>query len=89
VLIYWQIGEVIFEKEQQEKYRVDYGKYFKKFISEIFLITNALRSQISWTHYRTLLRIEKQDKRESYVAEAIKNNWTANQFERQMNSPVI
>ena len=89
MLIYWQIGEVIFEKEQQEKYRVDYGKYFKKFISEIFLITNALRSQISWTHYRTLLRIEKQDKRESYVAEASRNNWTANQFERQMNSPVI
>jgi len=55
VLIYWQIEEVIFEKEQQEKYRVDYGKYFKKFISEIFLITNALRSQISWTHYKNPL----------------------------------
>ena len=87
--MYWQIGKMIFEEEQQEKNRVDYNKYFIKFISEIFLITNALRSQISWTHYRTLLRIEKQDKRESYVAEAIRNNWTANQFERQMNSLVI
>jgi hypothetical protein len=63
--MYWQIGKIIFEEEQQEKNRVDYSKYFIKFISEIFLITNALRSQISWTHYRTLLRIEKQDKRES------------------------
>lgn len=87
--MYWQIGKIIFEEEQQEKNRVDYSKYFIKFISEIFLITNALRSRISWTHYRTLLRIEKQDKRESYVAEASRNNWTANQFERQMNSPVI
>jgi len=89
VLMYWQIGKMIFEEEQQEKNRVDYNKYFIKFISEIFLITNALRSQISWTHYRTLLRIEKQDKRESYVAEASRNNWTANQFERLMNSLVI
>jgi hypothetical protein len=87
--MYWQIGKMIFEEEQQEKNRVDYNKYFIKFISEIFLITNALRSQISWTHYRTLLRIEKQDKRESYVAEASRNNWTANQFERLMNSLVI
>jgi hypothetical protein len=87
--MYWQIGKMIFEEEQQEKNRVDYIKYFIKFISEIFLITNALRSQISWTHYRTLLRIEKQDKRESYVAEASRNNWTANQFERLMNSLVI
>lgn len=87
--MYWQIWKMIFEEEQQEKNRVDYNKYFIKFISEIFLITNALRSQISWTHYRTLLRIEKQDKRESYVAEASRNNWTANQFERLMNSLVI
>jgi len=87
--MYWQIGKMIFEEEQQEKNRVDYIKYFIKFISEIFLITNALRSQFSWTHYRTLLRIEKQDKRESYVAEASRNNWTANQFERLMNSLVI
>jgi len=87
--MYWQIGKMIFEEEQQEKNRVDYNKYFIKFISEVFLITNALRSQISWTHYRTLLRIEKQDKRESYVAEASRNNWTANQFERLMNSLVI
>jgi hypothetical protein len=87
--MYWQIGKMIFEEEQQEKNRVDYNKYFIKFISEIFLITNALRSQISWTHYRTLLRIEKQDKRESHVAEASRNNWTANQFERLMNSLVI
>lgn len=50
---------------------------------------NALRSQFSWTHYRTLLRIENQDKREFYIAEASKNNWTARQLERQVNSQLF
>jgi len=112
VLMYWQIGKVIFEEEQQGKDRADYGKYLIKSLSEYFQpqlgsgftirqlemnrqfyltfpITNALRSQFSWTHYRTLIRIENQDKREFYVAEAAKNNWSARQLERQVNSQLF
>jgi predicted nuclease of restriction endonuclease-like (RecB) superfamily len=33
-----------------------------------------------------LIRIDNQEKREFYVAEAAKNNWTARQLERQVNS---
>ncbi len=51
--------------------------------------TNALRSQLSWTHYRTIIRIDNQDKREFYIAEASKNNWTARQLERQINSQLF
>ncbi len=103
VLMYWQIGKVIFEEEQNGKDRADYGKYLIKSISDefqpqfgsgftvrqlemnrqfyrTFPIANALRSQFSWTHYRTLIRIENQDKREFYIAEADKNNWTARQL---------
>jgi predicted nuclease of restriction endonuclease-like (RecB) superfamily len=54
-----------------------------------FPIANALRSQLSWTHYRNLIRIENQDKREFYIAEATKNNWTARQLERQINSQLF
>jgi predicted nuclease of restriction endonuclease-like (RecB) superfamily len=112
VLMYWQIGKVIFEEEQHGKERAEYGKYLIKSISEtfypefgsgfsvrqlemnrqfykIFPITNALRSQFNWTHYRTLIRIENQDKREFYIAEAVKNNWTARQLERQVNSQLF
>lgn len=112
VLMYWQIGKVIFEEEQQGKDRADYGKYLIKSISEtfqpqfgsgfsirqlemnrqfykIFPNTNALSSQFSWTHYRTLIRIENQDKREFYIAETDKNNWTARQLERQVNSQLF
>ncbi len=54
-----------------------------------FPIVNALRSQFSWTHYRTLMRIDKMEKRGFYIAEAEKNNWTARQPERQVNSQLF
>ena len=54
-----------------------------------FQNTNALRSQFSWTHYRTFIRIDNQDKRAFYIAETDKNNWTARQLERQVNSQLF
>ncbi|MCW9717896.1 PDDEXK nuclease domain-containing protein [Avibacterium sp. 21-599] len=51
-----------------------------------FPIVNALRSQLNWTQYRLLLRINDPDKREFYIAESIKNNWSSRQLERQINS---
>jgi hypothetical protein len=61
---------------------------FRQFYRE-FPIANALRSQFSWTHYRTLIRIDNQDKRIFYIAEAEKNNWNARQLERQVNSKLF
>ncbi len=58
---------------------------FRQFYRE-FPIVNALRSQFSWTHYRTFIRIENEEKRAFYLAEAEKNLWTARQLERQVNS---
>ncbi|PGH39792.1 MAG: hypothetical protein CRN43_06935, partial [Candidatus Nephrothrix sp. EaCA] len=49
-------------------------------------IANALRSQLGWTHYKILIRIDNQDQREFYTAESIKNNWTTRQLERQIYS---
>lgn len=47
-----------------------------------FPIANAVRSQLSWTHYRTIIRIANEDKREFYLAEASKSNWSGRQLER-------
>jgi len=33
-LMYWQIGQRIFEEEQQGKDRADYGNYLTKFIAD-------------------------------------------------------
>ena len=45
-----------------------------------------LHPNLSWTHYRTLLRVEKAHARFFYEIEAIKNNWSAREMERQINS---
>jgi predicted nuclease of restriction endonuclease-like (RecB) superfamily len=52
-------------------------------------IANAVRSQLSWTHYKILLRIDNQDKREFYETETVKNNWPYRVLERQINSQLF
>ena len=54
-----------------------------------FPIVSALRTQFNWTHYKTLISIENQDKKAFYIAETEKNNWTARQLERQVNSQLF
>jgi predicted nuclease of restriction endonuclease-like (RecB) superfamily len=45
-----------------------------------------LHPNLSWTHYRTLLRVDKPQARAFYEIEAIKHNWSARELERQINS---
>ena len=52
----------------------------------IFPIGDALRSQLSWTHYRILMRIEKESARNFYIDECIAGNWSTRQLERQITS---
>lgn len=47
---------------------------------------DALRHQLSWTHYRLVMKIEKEEIRDFYIEECIQNNWSTRQFERQINS---
>jgi predicted nuclease of restriction endonuclease-like (RecB) superfamily len=47
---------------------------------------NALRSQFAWSHYRLLLRVDNQSKRDFYETESFNNNWSSRQLERQINS---
>lgn len=46
----------------------------------------ALRSELSWTHYRMLMRISDSKKREWYTEECVKSNWSSRQLERQIDS---
>jgi len=52
----------------------------------MFPIRNALRSELSWTHYRLLLRVEETKRREFYLNECAQSGWTSRQLERQINS---
>ncbi len=71
----------------------EYGKGFDKtnlwnmirFYRQ-FPILDALRQELSWTHYRILLRVEEAPAREFYLQECVDGNWSTRQLERQINS---
>ena len=52
----------------------------------IFPIANALSSQLTWTHYRTLLKVEDESARNWYLEEAIKESWSSRQLDRQIST---
>ncbi|MBR4462056.1 MAG: DUF1016 family protein [Erysipelotrichaceae bacterium] len=51
-----------------------------------FQNTNALRSELSWTHYRLLMRVENENARQFYLNESVRSQWSTRQLERQINS---
>ena len=52
----------------------------------MFPNTNALRSQLTWTHYRALLRVEDSTARNWYMDESIRAGWSSRQLERQIST---
>ncbi len=50
------------------------------------LILHALRTKLSWTHYRLLIRVENEAARTWYMNEAADQNWSTRVLERQINS---
>ena len=49
-------------------------------------ILDALRRELSWTHYRLLMRIENERARDFFLKEAVDNQWSTRTLERQINS---
>lgn len=47
---------------------------------------HALRDDLSWTHYRLLMRVENEKARNFYLEEAVKAQWSTRQLERQINT---
>ena len=79
--------------ELSKRLTTSYGKgfdernlfYMRQFY-QIWPKVNALRSELSWTHYRMLLKVEKKEARAFYMQEAIDSNWITRTLERQINS---
>ena len=51
-----------------------------------FPIWNALRTELSWTHYRILSRVQNDEARAWYMAEAAEQNWSSRVLERQIGT---
>lgn len=49
-----------------------------------FPILSALRRELTWTHYKSLLRIETPTARDWYAAEAAQQGWSVRALDRQI-----
>lgn len=84
--MYWEIGKLIVQDEQNGEKRAGYGKHILKNLANqlslefgkgfnernlnnmraffgSFPIWNAVRTELSWTHYRIISRIDNPDHR--------------------------
>jgi predicted nuclease of restriction endonuclease-like (RecB) superfamily len=71
----------------------DFGKGFDKTnlsrMRQLYLLfpnVDALRQQLTWSHYRMIMKVENPRAREYYLDEAVKGTWSTRQLERQINS---
>jgi predicted nuclease of restriction endonuclease-like (RecB) superfamily len=60
-------------------------RYMRLFY-QAFPICDALRHELSWTHYRRLLRVENDHARHWYMNESALQNWSSRALERQINT---
>lgn len=51
-----------------------------------FPIRHALCAELSWSHYRLLMKIDDESQREFYARECVEATWSVRQLERQINS---
>lgn len=110
--MYWEIGRLIVEDEQQGKSKAEYGKATLKNLAKqltfefgkgfdesnlrnirqfyrAFPIRDALRHELSWTHYRIINRLETEKLRLQYIEHAIDGNWDTRTLERNIKSQYL
>lgn len=60
-------------------------RYMRLFY-QAFPIRDALRHELSWTHYRSLLKVDSDSVRQWYMNEAVTQNWSTRALERQIGT---
>lgn len=85
-------GESVLKK-LSEKLTAEFGKGFDasnlwnmRQFYRTYPILDAVRRELSWTHYRILMRVDNPKARAFYEIECVKNNWSARELERQKGS---
>lgn len=79
-----QLGQVL-SAEFGRGFDASNLRYMRLFY-QAFPIRDALRHELSWTHYRLLLRVDSPEARQWYVNEAATQNWSTRALERQIGS---
>jgi len=51
-----------------------------------FPILDAVRQELSWTHYRIISRLESEEKRNYYIQQSVENGWNSRELERKIHT---
>jgi len=109
--MYWEIGRLIIEDEQQGQEKALYGKATLKNLAKqlsvefgkgfdernlnnmrayyrSFPIWNAVRTELSWTHYRLISRVPDETQRWQYLTLSIENQWDTRTLQRKHPNPI-
>ena len=80
-------------KELSIKLTNDFGRGFDttnlRNMRQFYLVfqkRDTVCSELSWSHYRLLMRLDDNNARQFYVKEAITGNWSVRQLEREINT---
>jgi predicted nuclease of restriction endonuclease-like (RecB) superfamily len=60
-------------------------KYMRQFY-QFFEKSHSLRDELSWTHYRLLLKVKNEKERLFYMQESVECNWSTRTLERQIGN---
>ncbi len=110
--MYWEIGRLVVEDEQNGKSKAEYGKATLKNLAKqltfefgkgfdesnlrnirqfylAFQKRDALRHELSWTHYRIISRLESEHLRLQYIKHSIDGNWDTRTLQRNIKTQYI
>lgn len=80
-------------KYLSERLTAEFGKGFTernlRAMRQLYLaypIRHTLCAELSWSHYRLIIRIEDPVRRDFYVRSAVEERWTVRQLDRQIHS---
>ncbi|MBQ7515537.1 MAG: DUF1016 family protein [Schwartzia sp.] len=80
-------------KELSERLTLEFGKGFTvtnlKYMRQFYIafpIGHTVCDQLTWSHYRLLIRVKSEEARDFYAEECVKAGWSVRQLERQINS---
>jgi predicted nuclease of restriction endonuclease-like (RecB) superfamily len=80
-------------KELSKKLTLEFGKGFsqqslrnmRQFYS-FFPIHSTLWSELSWSHYKLIIRLKSKEARDYYAKESVSSNWSVRALERQIGT---
>lgn len=85
ILTYWHVGKRIVEQEQNGNERAQYGQALIDALADERIV-NACVHNLTWTHFRSLLRVPDENARLWYMNEASNEGWSSRTLDRNVST---